>query len=381
MSPRGTNRCIGRASILALWLLAFGAHGVAAGSPLPEPLTLRASLSLADTDHPDIATVEADNAARRADQLAVAALTGVPTRFAADDEADRMLLVHARQHRRTKILRCYLGVLLADLTAAHDNEAMAIAYVRMDRARQRHALGQVSDIAVAELASNYQSTLRKRTAAEAEQRVRRSRLALALGRPGELASVLLPPRLPGNRAARPELEPLEARALEQNTRLRALRLRMQAAQQRLDATRRAAASAPESENTGGEGMLSRGQVLRATVARHQAEIARLQGKLDRIELRLRQAVLDSWLELETLQIARQSASDYADYRDLYLDLSRARYEQEVRADLGDAMVKSSEARLRTAQTEFAIARTRARIALLTGTTPEEMSAGILGNDQ
>ncbi len=66
---------------------------------------------------------------------------------------------------------------------------------------------------------------------------------------------------------------------------------------------------------------------------------------------------------------------------VYLDLSRALYEQEVNADLGDAMVKTSEARMRSAQTEFAIARAWARIHLLTGTSPEEMSASILGTEQ
>lgn len=125
-------------------------------------------------------------------------------------------------------------------------------------------------------------------------------------------------------------------------------------------------------------MISRARVLRAAVAGHQAELARLQGQLDKLQLNVRQAVLDAWLELETLYAARQQASDYADYRDLYLDLNRALYEQEVNADLGDAMVKTSEARLGTVQAEFAIARTWARIWLLTGTSPEEMSASILG---
>lgn len=378
MSLPGIERGIARASILLLSLLAFGAYTAAPGAALPEPLTLAASLSLADTAHPDIAAVEADKAARRAEQLAVEALTGVPARFAADDEADEMLLTHARQHRRTKILRCYLGVLLADLAATRANEAMAIAYVRMDRYRERQALGQVSDIALAERVSHYQSMLRKRYAAEAEQRARRSRLAMALNRPGELAAVLLPPRLPNNQADRPELEGLETRALEHNTRLRALRLRMQAANQRRETARRAAQTVPKSDASPADGALSRERLLSAGVARHEAELARLQGRLERAQLRVRQAILDAWLELETLYVARQEATDYADYRDLYLDLSRALYEQEVNADLGDAMVQSSEARLRSAQTEFAIARTWARIRLLTGTSPKEMSADILG---
>jgi hypothetical protein len=351
----------GVALIVSL-LLASGASASEPGTPLPEPLTLPAALSMADSMHPDVAVVEADNAARRAEQLAVEALTGVATRFDADDRADGMLLEHARQHRRTKILRRYLGVLLADATYTLENEAMTIAYVRMDRTRERHMLGQISDIALAERTSRYQAVRSRRYAAEAKQRASRSRLALALNRPGELATTLLPPRLPGNQAEQPELEEIEARALNDNTRLRALRLRMQAARQRLEATRRAADSALTGDARESDGMISRERVLSAALAGHQAELARLRGRLDKLQLDVRQAV----------------ASDYADYRDLYLDLSRALYEQEVNADLGDAMVKTSEARLGSVRTEFAIARTWARIRLLTGTSPEEMTASILG---
>ena len=188
--PRG-------AALIVSLLLASWAYAGEPGTPLPEPLTLPAALSMADSVHPDVAAVEADNAARRAEQLALAALTGVTMRFDADDRADGMLLAHARQHRRTKILRCYLGVLLADLTFTLENEAMAIAYVRMNRTRERHTLGQVSDIALAERNSRYQAARHQRYAAEAAQRASRSRLALALNRPGELAATLLPPRLPG----------------------------------------------------------------------------------------------------------------------------------------------------------------------------------------
>ena len=367
----------GPALILSLLLASWAGAGEPA-TPLPEPLTLPAALSMADAAHPDVAAVEADNAARRAEQLALAALTGVAMRFDADDGADEMLLAHARQHRRTKILRCYLGVLLADVTFTLENEAMAMAYVRMNRARERHTLGQVSDIALAELNSRYQAARHQRYAAQAAQRASRSRLALALNRPGELAATLLPPRLPGNHDQRPDFEELQARALKDNTRLLALRLRMQAARRRLETTREALDSAAKVEPEQSDGMISRVRVLQAAVAGHQAELARLQGRLDKLQLNVRQAILDAWLALETLYAARQQASDYADYRDLYLDLNRALYEQEVNADLGDAMVKTSEAHLGSVQAEFAIARTWARIGLLTGTPPAEMSASSLG---
>jgi hypothetical protein len=152
---------------------------------------------------------------------------------------------------------------------------------------------------------------------------------------------------------------------------------MQAAHQRLAAARDAMA---QDEARGSSATLAREGLLDAAVASHEAELARLQSRLDKAQLGVRQAILDAWLELETLYVAREQDNGYADYRDLYLDLSRALYEQKVSADLGDAMVKTSEARLRSAQTEFAIATTWARIGLLIGISPEEMSASILGTE-
>ena len=58
-----------RAALIVSLLLASWAYAGEPGSPLPEPLTLPAALSMADSMHPDVALVEADNAARRAEPL------------------------------------------------------------------------------------------------------------------------------------------------------------------------------------------------------------------------------------------------------------------------------------------------------------------------
>ena len=52
------------------------------------------------------------------------------------------------------------------------------------------------------------------------------------------------------------------------------------------------------------------------------------------------------------------------------------YQQEVRADLGDSMVQSSAARLRAAETEYAIALTWARLEALTGEPPERVGPNV-----
>lgn len=56
----------------------------------------------------------------------------------------------------------------------------------------------------------------------------------------------------------------------------------------------------------------------------------------------------------------------ADYRELYLDRSRALYEMEVKADLGDAMVRVSEAERNLRKIQFDITLGWARLETLVG---------------
>ena len=124
--------------------------------------------------------------------------------------------------------------------------------------------------------------------------------------------------------------------------------------------------------------LSSGGRLRAEVVKREADVTAASARLREAELRVRQAVLESWLALETLAAERASARAFADYRDLYLDRSRALYEHEVRADLGDAMVQVSESILRSARVDFELALTWARIHGLAGRDPEMLDDWILG---
>lgn len=68
----------------------------------------------------------------------------------------------------------------------------------------------------------------------------------------------------------------------------------------------------------------------------------------------------------------------ADYRDLYLDRSRALYELDIKTDLGDTMTQTSAARLRGAATRDALALAWAQVDALLGGRPLEaaLTAGV-----
>lgn len=407
---------------------------------LPEPLTLEFALSLADEGHPGLVEREAALARSRAELDAAAARDGLSARLVArgrfvdtqssvsyqehDDhslrlsvrkplwdfgrgdaarkaaqgvvERERWLLADARHMRRMEIVRAYFDVLLADLEYSHENEAMAIAFVTLNRARERNMLGQVSDIDLFERESTYQRVRRDRYAAAARQRASRARLANVLNRPGELSSRLAPPALSVFDRAAPDHADLEREALDNNTSIKAARAGVEAA--RLSVAEARASDGPllsaEVETGAGtrpanandalrigvilELPLTSGGRVEAEVAKREAEVTAASARLRQAELDVRQTLLDHWLALETLTAERDSARAFADYRDLYLDRSRALYEHEVRADLGDAMVRISESIVRSARADYELALVWGRIHGLLGRDPEALDEWLLG---
>jgi len=407
--------------------------GLLAGAPradeLSDPLTLEQALRLADLTHPELTRADAQVAAARAEQaradagdnarvdLELAARLVEPSPAARTSEpssndswaklriskplydfgrterltaaADAELrgreldLLDVRQQRRLQVMARYFDVLLADLGQARDNETMAIAYVRLDRMRARHHLGQVADLTLLELESRYQELLRRQRTSQAQQRATRSRLALALNRPDQLPANLEYPAPPAARALG-EVEDLVTLALSDNPRLRALRAGVAAADQRAAATlagngavlRGELEAAAYQRSLGSSDPftaalvlaipLSSGGALEAEVAQRHAQTRERQAELALQELKLRQSVLDLWLELQTLEARRQELEALGAFRELDLDRSRTLYELEYTSDLGDAMARIAELRLLKAENQYRITLVWARLDALTG---------------
>ncbi len=424
----------GRGVVWGLFMLGGLAMAAEPPAKMPDPLTLEAALSFADRPHPQVQVGEAELEAAEADSLDARAETGLrswvearlrytdplfPTQdgrrddnrigivvakrlydfgrsraleTAADLEVTgrRLQLAEIRQQRRIEILQRFFDVLLADLAFARDNEEMAVVYVALDKLRDRHELGQVSDIEVLEKESEYQQVRRRRAASQNRQRLTRARLAYAMGLPGQLpAEVMRPTQLPQVARKLPAVEELQARALAGNRRLQALRKALAAARERVAGARaldlpkldaRAEANSYSRPRAGYDNwrvelnlqvpLLSGGQTD-AAVAREKAEVYRLQAELADAEERVRQQVLELWLQLNALRIQREAMQTASEYRELYLDRSRALYELEVKTDLGDAMVRLTETEREALRTDFEIALAWERLDLLIGTQADD----------
>jgi outer membrane protein TolC len=286
---------------------------------------------------------------------------------------------------RLEVLRIFLDVALADLALARDTEAMASAFVSLQRARDRNELGQVSDIDLYELEARYQTARGIRLRALQDQRRTRAELAEALNRPGEAPAQVLGPPVPLALPALPSLDELLARIEQQSPEITIRRAQLEVERHRTDAARalnRPRLSAElqlgawEREFGGDRNPAAAGLVLEipiyqgrqrtaavgvATAERHIAEADLAQAMID-TRIALRRLVF----EIEALQIQRDEALARLDYRELYIDRARALYDMEERADLGDSMVQQSAAAHFEAETEYALALAFERLALLVG---------------
>lgn len=396
---------------------------------MPEPLTLEMALRFAVRPHPEIQTEEAALAAARAEALRAESLLGtrvwldgrlrytdplfkfegwrrddsrlgifIEKRLsdfgrssAAQSAARRSIssrraaLKERRWARRIAILERFFDVVLTDLQFDRDNEEMAVIYVALDRLRDQHELGRVSDIVVLEKEAEYQRIRRLRAQTQNRQRLTRARLAYAMGLPGQLPATVVPPAaLPHVKRTLPEVERLQEQAMAGNHRLRALREELAAARERVASARagrnptldaRLEANRYSRPRAGYDNWrveldlqvpLHTGGRVDAAIARERAEVHRLQAELADAEERIRQQVLELWLDLSALRIQREEAATRNEYRELYLDRSRALYELEVKTDLGDAMVRLTEAERRALETDFRIALAWERLDLLLG---------------
>ncbi len=413
------------AAFMLLLFLGLPAHAQTL-APLPSPLTLGQALALADEPHPDLDTARADIARARArvqeqesrqgtrayldltpewvnpstggggtnDSRARILLSKQLTDFgrtralesaAQDEVAGRELaFLDARQHRRLEIMARFFGVLLADLRYAVDNEEMAHRYVVYDRVRERHAVGQVSEVELLEYENRYREALITRTESQKRQSSARLQLAHALNRPDQLPGELVAPTLTVLDREIPDYKALAEDARKINPVVAALRKESEAARATLNAERarsrptlNAELEAAEYERAlSGRNDVRAGLSLRiplyqggevdAAVTRAAADLAAREARQRKAEHDLQQTVLDAVQELETLKVRREAAKQRLAFRDLYLDRARAVYEMEVQTNLGDAMVRLTEAQWLAAQADYQLALAWARIEALTG---------------
>jgi len=403
----------------------------ASTEPWPETLTLEFALGQASVDHPQLQMATASIDKAKAKKLLVETNTSIESTISArlrwidppdiafdqsQDDHRLSLFVKKRlydfgytktleeaadagivgrenyyqyalnQHRLT-IMAAYFDVLLADFANGRNEEDVKITFLYADRAENRNELGMVSDIDVLEAQSNYQASRLRLHRSRALQRTTRANLANALNRPENLPSEINVPDLLSNNRDIPEsVDAWQALSEKQNPLLLALQAKMISKQKQLASARDIANPVLTSEievsaytrESGGYDNWRAGVTLdvplptsgktKAAVADKRASFLKVKAELEHQRRQIHQAVLESWSDLQTLKIESDRVEAAMDFRDLYLDRSRALYQLEVKTDFGDAMIRSHEAHLDQMKNKFTIALTWARLEALLGRT-------------
>ena len=196
--------------------------------------------------------------------------------------------------------------------------------------------------------------------------------------------------MPDTSVELPEYEALMVEVLQYNPAIKALRADLEAARASVAAARNGHGpvlsgeleAAVYNRSTSSTHPLGAALVLEvplltggakdADVAAARAKLRHRRAELATLEQALRQEVLDLRLRLDNLRTELAGLQVRSDYRELYLDRSRALYELEVKTDLGDAMTEITAVSLDRARAEFEWIMTQASLDALRGRLlPEE----------
>ena len=397
-------------------------------STLPSPLTLEYVMGLDVNAHPQVAQARGLRDLSRANSLAVESITGMRSSVQGafryvepadsgttssvedhflqwsvqkrlydfgrsshaeeaaqfNEQSSEWNLIAVQKRHRIDIMRRFFDVLLADLLFIRDNENMSVAFVTLDKLRKRRELGQVSDIEILEAEAYYQEIRRQFYTSRSSQRASRNRLANIINRPGELASEVVTPTLENLYQTLPEVEQLQRQALTENPYLKSLQHQVQAAQEALDAARANGRPVIDGEarmadyerpmgnrNTWEVELrlnipLWTGGSTDALVAKAQAQLLQQRSLLSQAKMDINEQVLETWQQLDHLRVQKEEMSKNSEFRDLDLDRARAYYDLEWKTNLGDSMVKVSDARYRLAEVDYAVAVAKAKLNALLG---------------
>lgn len=287
------------------------------------------------------------------------------------------------ERRRLSIMEKYFAVLNADNDFIAENEALAIGFIRYDNAVEGQELGLVAEIDVLRLQSEYELIRQQRSLAVHRQRLTRAILAEAMGYPDQLSSNLEVPKIDLQRNLPEDLDAMVAQALSQSPEARLANARARAAQA-------AIGIAESSDNPSLDLELEvstyeRESRLRddwraslyieipiySATSADKLDLAQAKHRLaladqQQSQSNLRLEVLELWQKIQQLQLKIQGHTVEQDYRDKYLDRSRAEYELEFKTDLGDSMARYSRSTSQRLRSIYAYELAYQRLSALVG---------------
>ena len=301
-------------------------------------------------------------------------------------KSERLKKIHIINKRKLEIKQRFYDVVLADMNFYRYNEEMATKFIAFDRTRDRLEIGQRADIDVMQLDVDYKKARYLRIKSQNEQRISRTRLAIAMGRPSELVNTVSKPKRIKKLKSLPELEVLNKVALEHNYTIALLKNKLSAAYEAVQLAKKTTSPTINFEATGFEysrqlqnrpdfqvGVVMRiplfaGRTEDLAVSKALSKVDLIKSEIELAKSDVLNSIVSHWFEFEALEGKLLQMEALTDYREIYLDRSRALYELEVKTDLGDAMARVSEAERDYLKTQFQMQIVRSKIELEVGKT-------------
>jgi len=303
--------------------------------------------------------------------------------------AMQLLMKQIRLNKRIEVSRKFFNIKLADMKFAADNEAIATAYVKFRKTKDRNELKQSSDVDLLKAQFEYQQVRARRYESQTLKEVSRADFSKSIAKPKSLPEEVVIPEFSFLDRKRPEYETVLNLVLQNNLQLQAQKMLVEAANHELAASRKKGGSTLSSEIEWAEYSyetpsknnwraalklsipLYENDSVKSLRASALADLQKQRVRLHQLEADIRQQSYELWQRLYVLK-AKQDVDEIAEeYRELYQDRSRAYYEMEFRTDLGDSFVRVSEAKLEKYKNNFELVMTWMKIAMLTGVTLEE----------
>jgi outer membrane protein TolC len=387
---------------LWLWLgFAITSPVQAATEPLPNPFTLDDALNWSLSADPHFVRQQALQQINRAQQEATSAQQGLSLGFvgrlgqreflnerqdyhlaalqfsaplydfgrtqhvlaalAIESEADEHLRHYQTLQYRLTLMQRVFDVLLADLNYRVKNEAMAIAFVTLDKVEEDFALERVSELKLTESQRDYQTAFLARQQAQLMMRQSRLRLGNALGLGATIVPRVDVPREIQLPLTLDTLDAYQQRLEQHNPLLRALDKQSSAQQQRVDVARSGLKPTIRADAKVGqlssypqtrEGRWEAGVTFelplydsgltRANVDKAMANVMIAQAERDYQAQLLRDQLTQLYFELSLLSVEDQLLTAKQNFASVNFDVARAMYENELQADFGSSLVEVSQ---------------------------------------
>jgi outer membrane protein TolC len=288
------------------------------------------------------------------------------------------------EQRELSITQKYFDVLNADNDFLRNNENMAIGFIRYDRARENRELGLTSELEVLQQQTEYETIRQSLYYSENMQRLTRVMLAEELGFYNQPPSELSVPELESATQINDDVEAMVEQAFKHSLlmkiRYKELAMAIQKMNSagdsigpRLDAELEVSDYAREGSTRDDwrasiyfEVPLYSGNREKSLVSIASAEHRLALAELQKTQSEIRITVLKLWQAIKQNSLRLTGELINQDYRDMYLDKSRAEYDLEFKTNLGDAMVQYSTSRMKGYQARFALEMAWRKLEKLVG---------------